>query len=154
MEAKWEARSHAYGSAKDIPGLLLDAETDLRPGHEPGSTWFQLWSALCHQGEVYTASYAAVPTLIDLALLPQYQHRYDPVLLAGSIELARLEGSGPPIPDDLAATYHSALQVALKVAEKALQCPLDRDSIQAYKGSAAAFRGDMRAARDAFDADP
>ena len=87
----WPALSHAYGPAADIPALLTMAETDTRGGHIAGSTWFDLWSALCHQGDTYSASYAAVPLLIRLAELPAYREKYDPLLLAASIEVSRLE---------------------------------------------------------------
>jgi hypothetical protein len=94
------ALSHASGPAKDIPSLLTRAAHDVRPGYQQDSTWFDLWSALCHQDDIYTASYAAVPHLIALAAGHLQRRNYDPLLLSASIELARLEGRGPEIPSD------------------------------------------------------
>lgn len=51
----WSQLSHAYGTAEDIPGLLDRLEPDPR-----SPVWNDLWSSLCHQGTVYTASYAAL----------------------------------------------------------------------------------------------
>ena len=54
----WAQLEHAYGSAADIPALLRQLRS-FPPGRDYQSEpYFSLWSALCHQGEVYTASYA------------------------------------------------------------------------------------------------
>src|SRR6267154_82799 len=60
-DSRWSSYTHAYGPAEDIPALLSRARDDSEPGNKPGTAWFDLWSALCHQGDTYTASYAAVP---------------------------------------------------------------------------------------------
>ncbi|MFO1376806.1 MAG: hypothetical protein U1F14_07370 [Steroidobacteraceae bacterium] len=134
--------------------LLADAATDLRPGHEPSSTWFRLWSALCHQGDAYSASYAAVPELVRLAQTAAYRDKYDPLLLAAHIELARLEGTGPELPDDYSSSYEAALKRGIELAAEALKNEtLDLDSIRAFRGCVAAFRGELRAARDILDPD-
>ena len=59
---RWSQLTHAYGAAVDIPTLLERARFDLRPGSDSQSAWFELWSALCHQGDADTASYAAAPS--------------------------------------------------------------------------------------------
>jgi hypothetical protein len=46
----WPRLEHAYGSAENVPALLAQAKSDTRGGHVSGSAWFELWSALCHQG--------------------------------------------------------------------------------------------------------
>lgn len=140
---------HAYGPATDVPSMLSAAATDLRPGHQADSTWFKLWSALCHQGDAYTASYAAVPSLIRIAESPSFRTRYDPLLLAASIELARLEGFGPEIPEGLAPPYRTALSRGLEIAKAALESgELNEDSIQAFRACTAAFHGQSLAARN------
>ena len=54
---------HAYGQASDIPPLLRQLQN--LPGSEGQSEpWFTLWSALAHQGDVFSASFAAVPHVI------------------------------------------------------------------------------------------
>src|SRR5687767_11123896 len=108
-DPRWHSLSHAYGRASDIPVLIADADADRRTGDDVGSTWFSLWSALCHQGDAYTASYAAVPHLMALAPNHLQRKQYEPLYLAACIELARLEGRAPPVPEDLAFAYQAAV---------------------------------------------
>ncbi|WP_051740023.1 hypothetical protein [Kitasatospora sp. MBT66] len=57
----WSQLKHAYGTAEDIPALFE------RLGAEPNDeAWSDLWSRLCHQGSVYSASFAALALLADL----------------------------------------------------------------------------------------
>lgn len=60
----WGELRDAYGSAEEIPELLrqLSALPSDNGSSEP---WFSLWSALAHQGDVYSASFAAVPHVIE-----------------------------------------------------------------------------------------
>ena len=150
---RWAALQHAYGAAEDIPPLLERARSEKRHGHEPDTPWFDLWSALCHQGDTYTASYAALPHLVAIAKLPLFKRRYDPLLLVGCIELARLEGRGPAVPEDLARAYARAVDEARLLAETALRSAWDADSREAFAGSLAALRGDVAGARAVFDAE-
>ena len=60
----WAALHHAYGPAGDIPALLRAAE---ETGDDLGPAWNEVWSRLCHQGTVYTASYAALPLLAGIS---------------------------------------------------------------------------------------
>ncbi|MGH3734458.1 MAG: hypothetical protein ACRDT6_02375 [Micromonosporaceae bacterium] len=61
----WPQLGHAYGKADDLPGLLRAVA-----GHDEGSAekaLDDLWSRVCHQGTVYSASAAVVPFLTELA---------------------------------------------------------------------------------------
>jgi hypothetical protein len=64
----WSELVHAYGKASDVPELLLALASSTGPktGYEE-EPWYSLWSSLCHQGDVYTASYAAVPHIVKIA---------------------------------------------------------------------------------------
>ncbi|MBG0831749.1 hypothetical protein HS041_28945 [Planomonospora sp. ID67723] len=75
----WSQLSHAYGCAEDIPALLDRLETD------PDADWNDLWSALCHQGTVYSASFAVLPWLMALATDGDEDTRLDALFLAGAI---------------------------------------------------------------------
>src|SRR5262245_54778561 len=58
----WGQLRHAYGAASDVPALLA------RLAPEPeADVWEELWSRLCHQSTVYSASFAALPALVDAA---------------------------------------------------------------------------------------
>jgi hypothetical protein len=150
---RWTSLSHAYGPAADIPELLNRAKDDPRPGHVTGSAWFDLWSALCHQGDAYTASYAALPHLVVMATPHLQRQRYDAILLAACIELARLDGRGPSVPDDISVAYHAAVREGLSFARANVAQAWDIDSRNALEGSAAAFSGDVGGAHAILDAD-
>lgn len=105
---RWSELRDAYGSAAKIPALLrqLSALPDDNGSSEP---WFSLWSALAHQGDVYPASFAAVPHVIEvIASSPEcatdvYFH------FPEWIEICRNKNR-VGIPDDLAAAYFAALK--------------------------------------------
>ena len=108
--AEWNKLRHAYGSASDIPDMLRQLERF--PPHEgcESPPYYMLWSSLCHQDDVYTASYAALPHIIRvLAIAPTRAH-WDFFLLPACIEIARAKGRGPAIPIELEEAYHAALQ--------------------------------------------
>lgn len=113
-----------YGTVPDIPSLLrqLEANPRIGPGDARTEPWFSLWSALCHQGDIYTASYAAVPHLVRIAFtvngVPDWQF-FD---LPTAIEIARATGKGPEIPPILVDSYFDALRqlhtLAFRVADE------------------------------------
>jgi hypothetical protein len=76
----WTSLHHAYGEAGDVPALLNNLTPD--PADE---VWGELWSRICHQGSVYTASFAALPALADAAGRWQPKQRAQPLALAGCI---------------------------------------------------------------------
>jgi hypothetical protein len=152
-DSRWSSYTHAYGPADDIPALLSRAQDDTGPGHKPGTAWFDLWSALCHQGDTYTASYAAVPHLVQLAADHLKRQGYDPLFLTACIELARLEGRGPPIPPALAGAYREAIHRARELAEASILSTWNADADEAIRASAAALSGDIAGARAILDAD-
>ncbi|WP_055700038.1 hypothetical protein [Streptomyces silaceus] len=62
----WAALEHAYGTADDVPELLRAAgSTDPRVREDAVE---ELFSSLCHQGSIYSATVAAVPFVARLAL--------------------------------------------------------------------------------------
>jgi hypothetical protein len=92
-----------------------------------------------------------VPHLLRIAKLPAFRSRFDPLLLIASIELARLEHRGPLIPEDLEPEYRAAVAEARELAEAAVTHAWDDESWIAFKGSAAALRGDVVQARAIFE---
>lgn len=71
--------------------------------------WFALWSALYHQDDIYPASFAAVPHIVQaLASAPQ-RASLSYFLLPASIEVARASGKAQPSPE-LAGPYGEALR--------------------------------------------
>ncbi|MFB7477129.1 hypothetical protein [Kitasatospora sp. NPDC056184] len=81
----WSRLTHAYGPADDIPDLL-----DRLVSAPDDDLWSDLWSALCHQGTVYPASFAALPWLAGRAGCGDREQEVNALLLAGAI----LAGAG------------------------------------------------------------
>jgi hypothetical protein len=105
---QWGELRDAYGSAAKIPELLRQLSV-LPRDNGSSEPWFSLWSALAHQGDVYSASFAAVPHVIDaIASSPErvtdvYFH------FPAWIEICRNKNS-IDVPDELAAGYFDALK--------------------------------------------
>jgi hypothetical protein len=76
----WGRLSHAYGDADDLPDLLAQMAPDA-----PGEVWDELASRLCHQGTVYSASFAALPALEEAARGWRPAERVEPLMLAAHI---------------------------------------------------------------------
>lgn len=149
---RWGELRQAYGSAEDVPRLLahLDRVSDV----ERRELWFGLWSTLCHQGDVYTASYAAVPHLVAFAETQSAAERARALHLAAAIEVGRLSPGADALPDDLAAPYAAALArvpgaIAACVAE-----PWDADTAQALAGALAVAKGHPRLGNATLSLEP
>jgi hypothetical protein len=69
--------------------------------------WDELWDNLHHQGDVGTASYAAVPELVKIAI-EKYLTDWNPFALVATIEECRQNGSNPALPSAIEAAYFSA----------------------------------------------
>ena len=118
----WES---ALGRPYD-PFPVLDA---LAAG-EPGAL-DALWAHLVHRGAVGTASYAAVPRLVDAGQLA----------LVAAIELGRAEAGAPSLPAELRTPYLRAVEYALE------RVPGDSGCLQAWYALHAARRGHRELAR-------
>ena len=149
---EFNSLQHAYGPAGDIPALLERARNAPAPATYRDEPWFSLWSSLCHQGDVDTASYAAVPELVAIAAARGAETRvaWECLLLAGSIELERAlpEGSPPPlIPRKVAPEYAAALRRGAELAFGQLAGTSDRELQRGFNISYSALSGDVAEAR-------
>ncbi|MEU9450942.1 hypothetical protein [Streptomyces sp. NPDC048277] len=81
MTLDWSRLKHAYGSASDLPRLFDEVgDPELADG-----AWEELWVSLYHQGSVYTASFAALPVLAEIATGRKRGGRRQALELAGRI---------------------------------------------------------------------
>jgi hypothetical protein len=76
----WHTLRHAYGFAGDVPELLDQLSPD-----EEAAVWAELWSRVCHQGTVYSASFPVLPYLLAAASKWQPSQRLMPLALAADI---------------------------------------------------------------------
>lgn len=106
----WNELEHAYGSASDIPDLLNNLKSYPSCKSYDEEPFYTLWSSLCHQGNIYSASYAALPIIVSLIESGLEKVDYNYFLLPVSIEIGRLNGNGPKIDAELEYNYFEAIQ--------------------------------------------
>lgn len=114
-DPKWAQLSHAYGPAADIPLLLRELRDFPSSDDYRDEPWFTLWSSLCHQGDVYSASFAAVPHIVDAAAGDPRRATYSYFLLPACIEVARVK-KDVQIPAGLDSAYFQSLRNLLDLA--------------------------------------
>ncbi|WP_433455051.1 hypothetical protein ACQPXS_43890 [Streptomyces sp. CA-142005] len=129
----WSQLHHAYGTAEDIPGLLNSVSP--APGD---SNWTELWSRLCHQGTVYSASHAALPALRDMARQWSPADRQMPLVLAGAIAASTDQPYGEPDPH---VAYAPEMSDLVQLTEEALRDPALADDPGTYVYLLAALLG-------------
>lgn len=104
---RWSELRHAYGDASDIPPLLKLLQQE---SYGAEDIWESLWSSLCHQGDAYDASYAAMPHLVAIAIATKGPLHWSYFSLPAGIEIARGRGRAPRVPSFLFEAYMNALQ--------------------------------------------
>ncbi len=140
-DARWSALSDAYGASSDIPRLLAAAETLPEDANGQAEPYFSLWSALCHQGDVYSASYAALPHLVRIIDSHPEKFRGTLLLLVHAIEVARSEGRGPPVPEDLAGPYMEALARVPAAVSRLLSTDIGEEELRVILAACASAKG-------------
>lgn len=108
----WNTIEHAYGKASDLPDLFRQMTPN--PHSE---VWGELWSRLCHQGTVYPACFAALPSLLDVAERWEPKARGPALALAGSI-LARADQSLQFL--NVRQQYSAEIDSFIRLAEETL----------------------------------
>jgi hypothetical protein len=142
---RWAELQHAYGAAEDIPALLrqLDSGVGDTAEEEP---WFTLWSAaLAHQDDVYAASFAAVPHVIEAIATDPTGAGFTFFQFPAWIEICRIR-NGTPIPDDLSGPYFAALGRLPRLVAEAAARPWDRGLLACALASVAVAKGDTEMA--------
>lgn len=140
-DARWSALSDAYGGSSGIPKLLADAAKLPEDNGGQSEPYVSLWSALYHQGDVYSASYAALPHLVRIVEENLGKFRWTLLLLIHAIEVARSEGRGPPMPDDLRDPYYKALARVPRVAAALLPGNINELELRVAFAACATARG-------------
>lgn len=148
---RWAELQHAYGKASDVPGLLRQLASQSR-SEAYGDTWFALWSALAHQGDVYSASFAAVPHIVALLA--------DSPVGAGSayfhfpawVEICR-RGKQVEIPVDLEADYFYAIARLPLLAAAASSAAWDNELCRCALAAIATSKGHISLAEAILELD-
>lgn len=153
-DPRWRKLSHAYGSAADIPELLrqLAGATGPKPGYD-SEPWFSLWSSLCHQGDVYDASYAALPHIVEIACDAKTPVDFSFFQLPAAIEVARSSGTAPPVPADLAEAYGNAVSRLTECVALHRHEEWDEPTLLSALSALAAAKGNHRVAEAIMNLD-
>jgi len=116
----WSELKHAYGAAGDTPALLRQLAS-LPAGVGESEPWFSLWSSLAHQGDVYSASFAAVPHVVSALATAPNKADFSYFHFPAWVEVCR-QRKGVRVPQELEQAYASALErLPRLVAEAAVE---------------------------------
>jgi len=105
---RWSELSHAYGFAGDLEPLLQSIYAFPPESDSNSEPWHTLWSSLCHQGDIYSASFAATTIIVDALATDPGRATGSFFLLPTCVELARVRHRSD-VPEDLEKPYFAAL---------------------------------------------
>lgn len=148
---RWEKLTHAYGTAGDVPPLLRALQA-MPHGREADDVWLHLWSALAHQGDVYPASFAAVPHIVDVFAMDPGRARADHLHFPAHVEVCRLS-HGIAVPDSLEPAYAAALRRLPALVATAAGRSWDSEFARAALAAVAVAKGHARLAEVVLELD-
>lgn len=149
---KWSELRHAYGPASDVPDLLrqLEALPESEGKKEP---WFSIWSALAHQGDVYSASFAAVPHVVRVLSGAPAKADFSYFHFPAWIEICR-QKKAVPIPKELEEDYFAALAQLPSLVAAAAVREWDSNFLSCALSAIAAAKGFASVAEAVEEIDP
>lgn len=131
----WSDLTHAYGSAADLPGLF-----DALVPDAGAEVWGELWSRICHQETVYSASFPSLRVLHQCASTWGSGERAMPLVLAGAIIASR---DAPENREALLEPFAQLLPSFLEMTLDELRVPTStRADVISLLEAALAFKGD------------
>jgi hypothetical protein len=149
---RWAELGHAYGYASDVPALLRRLLESPPPGGD-SEVWDQLWSALAHQGDVYSASFAAVPHVVGALAHDPIGADATYLQFPAWVEICRQHGD-EEIPDDLAEAYFDALAELPQLVAAASHREWDGDFVAVALAAVAVTKGHVAVAEAALELTP
>ena len=138
-DPRWSELQHAYGAATDVPALLKQL-ADLPSSENDKEPWFSLWSALAHQGDVYSASFAAVPHVIGALASAPLKADLSYFQFPAWVEICRRKKS-VAVPADLAPAYFESLSRLLTLVAEAASRQWDESFLACALSAIAAAKG-------------
>jgi hypothetical protein len=113
----WSDLKDAYGDASHIPPLIAKLKEKTGPKvSSEDEPWNSLWSRLYHQDDIFSASFATVPYLAEIAMQASPPIAWDFFLLPVSIEIQRVK-QNVEIPHELMPPYFKALEDLARLAK-------------------------------------
>lgn len=149
---RWSDLEHAYGAATDIPALLMQlANVPNSKGDE--EPWFSLWSSLAHQGEVYSASFAAIPHVIQALASAPLKADFAYFQFPAWVEICR-QKRGVSVPEDLAPAYFEALSRIPQLVASASEREWSAGFLSCALSAIAASKGEVAVAEAVLELSP
>jgi hypothetical protein len=136
---RWSELIHAYGSAADIPSLLQQLQS-LPSSENDREPWFSIWSALAHQGDVYPASFAAVPHVVSCLAQAPTKADFSFFQFPAWVEICRQKRK-VAVPDDLVLPYRQALAKLPELVAAAASRKWDETLLSCALAAIAASQG-------------
>jgi hypothetical protein len=143
---RWAELSHAFGFATDLQPRLEQLFNYPPERHASSEPWQSLWSSLCHQGDVYSASFAAVPVIVEALEANPLKATRSYFQLPVCIELARLSHHAD-VPEHLAGPYFAALRKFPMLVAQAAANAWDADFATVAAASIAIAKGNAAVAQ-------
>lgn len=137
---RWGELRTAYGPAGDVPELLRQLESLPDSEESLDEPWFSIWSALAHQGDVYSASFAAVPHVVSVLASAPERAGFQYFQFPAWVEICR-QRTGEPVPEDLRGGYQSALAELPALAAASAARPWDEATLVSVLSAIAATKG-------------
>jgi hypothetical protein len=149
---RWSELQTAYGSAADIPALLSQL-SNAPPSDGKSEPWFSLWSALAHQGDVYSASFAAVPHVVDALAIAPNSVDFSYFQFPAWVEICRHKKQ-VRIPDELKEAYEAALARLPAIVSSASSREWDSGFLCCALSAVAAAKGHALVAESILELTP
>lgn len=147
-DVQWDKLTHAYGKATDIPELIKALENHPESTSHQSEPYYSLWSALCHQGDSYSASIVALPYLVQYCENAPNKAHWSIAQLFVCIEISRLEGRcSDDISDEL---YKKAVKKFVAVIDEMKNANPNENIDLIGKAAAFAYKGNWEQADAVF----
>ena len=115
--------------------------------------WFSLWSALAHQGDVYSASFAAVPHVVRALSIAPTKADSSFFQFPAWVEVCR-QKTATPVPEDLRQAYFDALAWLPSLVAAAADREWDDSTLACILSAIAAAKGYGAVAEAALELTP
>lgn len=148
----WSTLEHAYGSATDIPPMLAQLSENGQPSHNQ-AIWFDIWSALAHQGDVHSASFAAVPHIVEALALAPEKAGSDYFQFPAWVEICRRK-QGAVVPPNLEVAYRAALARMPSLVALGATADWDEGMVRCALAAIAAAKGQHQIAEAVLELSP
>jgi hypothetical protein len=102
--------------------------------------WFSIWSALAHQGDVYSASFAAVPHVVSHLATAPTKADFSFFQFPAWVEICRSK-HGIDVPPDLAPAYREAMAKLPRLVAAAAEREWDENVLSCALAAIAASKG-------------